>query len=147
MSHKRTASAQKTDEPVGSPRAPSAGSLASLVALGVLSALWALFLWTELVLYRSTGTPSCALGGGSGCVSAWGSAFASAVHRLSGLPVAGWGLAWGVVALALPLGGLLRLGEGRGVPPQVVSAVRLTAGAGVVSVCVLMAVIAAEGAF
>jgi serine/threonine-protein kinase len=147
MSNKRTSSAQKAHDPVSSPGGPSAGSLAALVALGVLSALWALFLWTELVLYRSTGTPACALGDGSGCVSAWGSAFASAVRRLSGLPVAGWGLAWGVVALALPLGGLLRLGEGRGVPPQVVSAVRLTAGAGVVSVFALMAVSATEGAF
>jgi len=127
--------------------APSAGSLASLSVLGVLSALWALFLWAELVLSRTGGTPFCALGPAADCGRVWDSAFAVAVSRWTGLPVAGWGLVWGLVAFVLPLGGLLRLAEARRLPGALVSAVRLNAAAGVVSVFVMLAVSAAEKAF
>jgi serine/threonine-protein kinase len=121
-------------------------SLASLVGLGALAALWALFLWAELLLSRAGGTPFCALGDASDCAAVWNSAFASAVHRVSGVPVAGWGLVWGLVAGALPLAALLRAAEGRPVP-ALVSAVRLTAAAGMVTVFVMLAVSAAAQAF
>ena len=126
---------------------PSAGSLASLTVLGVLSALWALFLWAELVLSRTGGTPFCALGPAADCGRVWDSAFAVTVSRWTGLPVAGWGLVWGLVAFVLPLGGLLRLAEARPLPAALVSAVRVNAAAGVVTVFVMLAVSAAEKAF
>lgn len=126
--------------------APSPSSLAWLSILGVLSALWALFLWAELRLARYGGTPFCALGGEADCVRVWDSAFASVVHRVTGLPVAAWGVVWGIAAFILPLGGLVRAAEGRPVP-AVTSAVRLTAAVGAVAVFVMMVVSAAEGAF
>ena len=57
----------------------------------------------------------------------------------SGLPLAAWGLAWGLAAFALPLAGLLRLAEGRPAP-ALWSATRLAAAAGVLAVVVLFGV-------
>jgi serine/threonine-protein kinase len=126
--------------------APSAASLAALSALGVAAALWALFLWTELARVRAGGSAVCPLGGGDECAAVWDAPLAVAVHRLSGVPVAGWGLAWGLVALALPL--LALVGSAGGRPrPALISAIRLTAAAGVVTVFVLLAVSATSGAF
>jgi len=123
----------------------SPASLAGLAALGALSALWAGFLWSELVVARSGGTPFCGLGEG-GCTALWDAAFAAGVHRLTGLPVAGWGMAWGLVAFALPLLALVRAAEGRPAP-ELLTAVRIAAGAGLVAVFVLVSVLAVEKAF
>jgi serine/threonine-protein kinase len=125
---------------------PSPGSLATLTALGALSALWAVFLWAELVVARVGGTPFCGLGRAGGCAAAWDSAFATAVHRMTGLPVAAWGLVWGLLAFALPLLALARQAQGRRVP-ALVSAIRLAAGAGLISVLVLLIAAAVEHAF
>ena len=125
---------------------PSPASLASLVALGAASAFWALLLWGELVVSRVGGTPFCTLGEAADCTTVWNSAFASAVHRTSGLPVAAWGVAWGLVAFALPLAALLRLAEGRP-QPALVTAIRLAAAVGILTVFVMVAVSAAERAF
>ncbi len=126
--------------------APSPVSLAVLAALGTIAALWALFLWGELVASRLSGAPVCALGDAASCLAIWDSPFASAVHRVTGVPVAGWGLAWGIVAFLLPLVALLRTAEAQP-EPALVSSIRLTAAAGLVSVFVLVAVSAAAGAF
>jgi serine/threonine-protein kinase len=126
--------------------APSPGSLATLCALGALSALWAVFLWAELVVARVGGTPFCGRTGAGGCAAAWDSAFATAVHRMTGLPVAAWGLVWSLLALAFPLLALARLAQGRHVP-ALVSAMRLAAGAGLISVLVLLIAAAVEHAF
>ncbi len=124
---------------------PSPGSLTALVALGAGSALWALLLWGELVASRLGGSAVCALGDASQCAAVWDSAFASWVHRVSGVPVAGWGLVWGLVAFGLPLFALLRVAEARPMP-ALVSAIRLTAAAGGLSVLGLIALSAAGGA-
>jgi serine/threonine-protein kinase len=59
------------------------------------------------------------------------------IHRVTGLPVAGWGLAWALAAAALPLVALVRAAEDR---PRAdwLSAARITAAAGVVAVLMLM---------
>ncbi len=124
----------------GSPR-----EWVKLTALGALSALWSLFLWTELVLSRSGGSSFCGSGGKLDCTGVWNGALASAVHRLTGLPVAGWGLVWSVAAFALPLAGLARLAASER-PGALLSAVRLTAGAGLLAVAALLAASAAAGA-
>jgi serine/threonine-protein kinase len=124
--------------------APPPGSLGGLVALGALSALWALFLWAELLLARAGGSPFCPLGEAGQCTALWDGAFASLVHRYSGVPIAGWGLAWGLAATALPLFALVRAAEGRALP-SLVTAIRLTAGLGAVAVFVFLAVSVAAG--
>ena len=124
----------------------TARSWGKLVALGALSALWSLFLWMELVLLRTSGRSFCATGGKFDCSSIWNGSFARAVHDATGLPIAGWGLAWSAVAFALALGGLIRA-AGRGPDPVVISATRLTAAVGVVVVAVMLVESANAGAF
>jgi len=128
------------------PPLPSAGSLAALIALGATAALGFLFLWLELVLARSGGTAFCALDATTSCTAAWDSPFASQIHRLSGLPLAGWGLVWSLAAFVLPLLALLRQAEGR---PQaaLISATRLLAAVGVGAVAVMLLASAVMGVF
>jgi serine/threonine-protein kinase len=118
---------------------PTAASLAGLTALGGLASLWSLVLWAELWVSRRGGSAVCALGDAADCAALWDGSFATAVHRASGLPLAAWGLAWGLVAFTLPLACLLRLAEGRPAP-ALVSATRLAAAAGVLAVVVLFGV-------
>jgi len=124
---------------------PSPRSCAKLAALGTLSCLWSLFLWAELVVLRSGGSAFCGFGGRFDCNAVWSGAFASWVHGATGLPLAGWGLAWSLVAAGLPLWMLLRVAEVRPVG-SLLSATRLTAGAGLLSVAVFIAVSIIEGA-
>jgi serine/threonine-protein kinase len=123
----------------------SPASLAALAALGFASALWAGFLWSELLVARAGGTPFCGLAEG-GCTALWDGPFASEVHRFTGVPVAGFGLVWGVVAFALPLLALWRAAEGREAP-EALTAVRIAAGGGLVVVFVLVAALTSERAF
>lgn len=127
------------------PFVPAPRSLAKLVLLGALSALWSVVLWEELVLVRSGGSSFCGFGGKFDCGAVWNGAFASAVHKMTGLPIAGWGLAWSAVAFLLPLAALLRRAEGKAIDP-LVSAVRLTGLAGILSVAVMIAESAIAGA-
>ena len=119
--------------------------MAALAGVGVLAALWSLFQWSELVLVRAGGSAFCGLGGSFDCATVWDTAFASAVHRFTGLPVAGWGLVWGLVALALPLWALLRRAEDRPLG-GLLAGIRLTAIAGIASVIVLASVSMSAGA-
>lgn len=128
------------------PAPASAAALAALVGLGALAALWALFLWAELLLARSGGTPFCPLGSGADCAAVWDSPFASTVHRITGVPVAGWGVVWGLVAFVLPLVALVRRAEGQPVAAWL-SAVRITAAAGLLSVLVFLGVSLSARAF
>lgn len=128
------------------PPYPTAGSLAALVGLGTAAALWFLFLWLQLVLARAGGTAFCALDAAASCTTAWDSPFASQIHRLSGLPLAGWGLVWGLSAFLLPLLALLRQAEGRP-QPVLVSATRLLAVVGVAAVAVMLLASAVMGVF
>lgn len=123
----------------GSPRA-----WVKLTALAGLSSLWSLFLWAELVLSRSGGGSFCGFGGKFDCTGVWAGALASAVHRATGLPIAGWGLAWSAAAFVLPLAGLARLASGKQTG-ALVSAVRLTALAGLLAIAALLAASVAAG--
>lgn len=117
----------------------------ALAALAAASAGWAIFLWQQLVLARSGGTPFCATGGTTDCTAVWNSALATAVHAQTGLPIAAWGVVWALAALALPL---IALGRGatRPVPGEWISATRLVAAAGVVTVFAMAGASLAEGA-
>jgi serine/threonine-protein kinase len=119
---------------------PSPGSLAGLVALGGLTALVSLFLWAELLLARAGGATSCALSDPNACADLWDGPFARIIQRFTGLPVAGWGLAWALAATALPLLALRRAAEGAPRPAWL-SAVRITSAAGVLATFVLMATV------
>ena len=102
----------------------------------------------ELVLLRSGGSAFCAgAGGGLDCSQVWNGGFASAVHRLTGLPVAAWGLVWSAVAFTLPLLGLLRASEGRDADAATLAAgTRWTAAAGAIGIVVMIVASLAAGA-
>ena len=96
-------------------------------------------------LARSGGGSFCGFGGRFDCTALWNGALRLGVHRLTGLPISGWGLVWSAAAFVLPLAGLARLASGEPLG-ALVSAVRLTAGAGILAVVVLLAASAAAGA-
>lgn len=121
------------------PPSPSPASLTALVGLGVASGLWSLVLWGDLAASRGAGIAVCSFGAAADCGALWDAPFAAAVHGWTGVPVAGWGLIWGFVALALPLELLRRSAEGRH-EPALTTAIRLVAAAGAVGVFVLASV-------
>jgi serine/threonine-protein kinase len=109
-----------------------------LTALAAASALWSLFLWAELVVSRSGGGSFCGFGGKLDCTTVWNSAVSTAVHRGTGVPIAGWGLAWSAVVFVLALRGLARLASGKLPGAAHVTAVRLAAAAGLAAILVLI---------
>ncbi len=119
---------------------------AKLAALGALAALWALFLWSELVRSRTGGGSFCGGGGALDCSPVWNGTFAKAVQGMTAMPIAGWGLAWGLVAFALPLAGLTRRAAGERTE-TLQAAVRWTAAAGIAVVAIMLAASAIEGHF
>ena len=155
MTREDTREPQKTPDPSPDPT-PAADpgrrrrSLLLLAALGLLSALLSGFLWRQLLVARAGGTPLCGFGDEGACGALWDSGFASAVHDLTGVPVAGWGLVWGIAALALPLLALtlgrVRDGE-QGTGAAARSAIRWLALGGLVATLVLAAVSVAQGIF
>jgi serine/threonine-protein kinase len=104
-------------------------------ALALIHTGWALFQWYELFVSRSGGEIVCV--GGGHCAEVWDSPFASQVHALTGLPVAAWGVAWGIVALVLPVVARLRLARRRVADPWLAATV-LTAAGGLLGVGVLL---------
>lgn len=120
-------------------------ALAALVALGLANAAWAGFLWSELIVARSGGTPFCAADGQTGCSKLWDSAFAGFVHTKTGLPIAAWGVLWSLLALVFPLLALMH-GPRSSRTSAARSAVLVVAAAGFLSVVGLGATSLLEGA-
>src|SRR5258707_2307860 len=69
-----------------------------LLATSYALSLLALFQWMELVLVRSGGQSICNINQTINCEAVWNSQFASRIHDLLGLPVAGLGMVWGLTA-------------------------------------------------
>ena len=124
----------------------SSRSYTALTVLGAACALWAIFLWRELLRARAGETPFCGFGESVDCGTLWSAAFASTVHHSTGVPVAGWGLVWGLVATFLPLAALASRNHG-GRRDAASTAIELTAAAGLSGLVVLLAASAAEGLF
>ena len=131
-----------------SPAAKSAARgrwLAVAALLGRAVAGWAAFQWEQLLVAHRGGEVFC-VGGGSHCVEVWDSPFANAVHAYTALPVAGWGVVWGIAAFAVPLVARVRSGRRRVAEPWVGGTIAL-AFAGALGVLVLLAASYAFGHF
>jgi protein-disulfide isomerase/uncharacterized membrane protein len=117
--------------------------LAVAAGLGFTSALWALFQWAELLLARTGQSPFCSVNETLNCQAVWDSAFAVAIHNATQIPIAGWGLIWGVTAGVLSLWALAH-------PPMLErglsAALRITAIVGVLSSVVFFGASIAAGA-
>lgn len=134
-----------TEEQKAPPPETSKRTLTVLAVLGVLAALWAVFLWRDLIDARRGGEAFCIFGE-SDCGLLWDAKFAGAVHRLTGLPVAAWGLVWGAAAFAAAVFARRALAERRG-EKRALGAVRWTAAGGLAGVAVLLLASASEGLF
>lgn len=74
-----------------------------LVATSIALIGLSIYQWLELIEVRGGKTPACAINETINCAAVWNSPFAHTVHEWVGFPVAGLGVWWGVVALALAL--------------------------------------------
>lgn len=116
--------------------------LVLLTVLGAAVAAW------SFVLLRAQNAPE-AMGAicteGGGCASLWSAPFALSVQRITSVPVAGWGLVWGLAAAGLGLAAILR--APRRPIDAIVTSLRLLSAAGLLGVFVLLAVIVSERTF
>lgn len=121
-------------------------ALGVLIASSLGIALLAVYQWTELLHVEGGGSTFCSINEVLNCVSVWESPFARAVHRVTSVPVAGWGVMFGLSALAASL--LLARGVAKGAPAERAhAAVALAAGAGLIAGLVLFSVSLKLGAY
>lgn len=126
------------------PPVPTRGALALLV-LGIAESALAIFQWLELLTLRAGGSTVCGVNEHVNCETVWNSPFASRMHELLGLPVAGLGLVWGLTAVGLSALYLAWARAGRPVRPAA-NGLRLLAAVGAVSVVVFASASAQAGA-
>jgi protein-disulfide isomerase/uncharacterized membrane protein len=126
------------------PPVPVRGAVALLV-LGLAESALAIYQWAELLTLRAGGATACGISERVNCETIWNTPFASRVHEALGIPVAGLGLLWGLVATALAGLYLAWRRSGHTVRPAV-NGLRLTAAAGVLSTVVFAGVSASAGA-
>ena len=124
--------------------APVRGALALLV-LGLAESGLSIFQWMQLLTLRGGGATVCGVSDTVNCETVWNSPFASRIHELLGVPVAGLGVVWGLVAVGLSALYLAWARAGRPVRPAA-NGLRLVALAGVVSVVVFGVASANAGA-
>jgi len=79
----------------------SSNALSLMLVTALAESLLAVYQWMELLLVRSGGTATCAINETVNCATVWNSDFASRVHGLLGMPVAGLGLVWGLTAFGV----------------------------------------------
>lgn len=109
----------------------------NLLLLSLATIALCAYQWIELHAISSGGTtPLCAISAAINCAAVWEAPLSRAVIELTGIPLAGWGLAWGALVLALTVMARSRHRRARaaGVP---IRALQL-ASAAAVGVCVLL---------
>ncbi|MBK6685211.1 MAG: thioredoxin domain-containing protein [Deltaproteobacteria bacterium] len=127
------ARAKKRDEAVNegvAPRVPPVVGLSLLLVLGLGLSLLALFQWAELLISLAGGEISCAIDERFNCAQVWTSPVAIQIHTLTGVPVAGWGLVYGLSVFGLTVLLVRSALLGRSLAPGL-HALRLFAGVGV----------------
>ncbi len=119
----------------------------ALIVLSLAALAVTLYQWIELVVMRGGGSaPLCTLSATFNCAGVWNSALSENVHRYTGIPVAGWGVAWSVVTLLLS--GLLWQRARRSQPgADTIQALRLVTGAGALIALLLLGYSAAIKVF
>ena len=116
-----------------------------LLGLGAAESALSIFQWLQLLTLRAGGATVCGVSERVNCETVWNSPFASAVHETLRMPVAGLGLVWGLVAVALS--GLYLVWARGGHPVRAaVNGLRLVAVAGLVASAVFAAASASAGA-
>lgn len=126
---------------------PSRTSIAALIVVALSAVVLGVYQWYALYQMRVSGVaPACAVSERVDCASVWNSPLADLAHRYTGLPFAGWGVAWGLIVLILSVMLLLRLRNQRATG-DVLSALRITVAIGVALSAVLLIYSLAIGVF
>jgi protein-disulfide isomerase/uncharacterized membrane protein len=110
-----------------------------LIGIALLALALSIYQWIELIQIRTGGTaPLCSLSEKINCAAVWNSPLADKIHHLTGIPFAGWGVAWAAVVLlmGIELVFLARRGNPLG---TAILALRLTTGVGVITSLALLA--------
>ena len=110
-----------------------------LAGIALLALALGIYQWIELIQIRSGGAaPLCSISENINCAAVWNSPLADKIHTLTGIPFAGWGVAWAAIVLVLgiELIVLARRGSPLGTP---LLALRLTTAAGIVVSLALLA--------
>ena len=128
------------------PLRPGTAVLLLACALAVLGGGWALHLWRQLAAARAGLEVTCPFDSEGDCASVWQSGFAHSIEGATGLPIAGYGVLWALVALAFPAAVLVARSRGRRGDVSWAAALA-TSAAGIVSVLVLAAAQLADGRF
>ena len=117
----------------------SSRSAFTLVIVALLAVMLSIYQWIELVHLRTTGdTLICAFNATFNCAGVWNSALARSVHKATGIPIIGWGLAWSLVVLVFSAW-LLRRVTRLAPTGDVIWALRVTTGIGILIVVLLLA--------
>lgn len=124
----------------------SVSAALALAALGLLEGLWSVYQWVELSRALDGADLSCSVSETVDCARVWAAPSAKAIHELTGVPVAGWGVVWGLAALVAGLRVYWARRRGVAVGAAVWGA-RMVAIGGVVAVVFLFAVSAQMGVF
>ena len=75
----------------------------TLLGLGLAELGLSIFQWAELRSVQAGGTAVCSINATVNCETVWTSAFAQRLSGLTGLPVAGMGVVWGLAATVCAL--------------------------------------------
>ena len=100
----------------------SPNALTLLLLTAAAESMLALYQWMELVQVRGGATALCAINETVNCATVWNSQFASRVHALVGMPVAGLGLLWGATAFGVTLVIARRVAAGAPAPGPIAAA-------------------------
>ncbi len=119
----------------------------ALIVLSLAALAVTLYQWIELAVMRGGGSaPLCTLSATFNCAGVWNSALSESVHRYTSIPIAGWGVAWSLLALALSVLLLARARKSQ-TTAETVLALRLVTGAGALIAVLLLGYSAAIKVF
>ena len=109
-----------------------------LIGVSVLAILLGVYQWLELVQIRTGGAaPLCSVSETINCATVWNSPLADAVHDYSGIPLAGWGVAWALIILLLATELVVHTRKGNPTG-DIALALRLTTGIGALISLILL---------
>lgn len=114
-------------------------SVTVLIVVALLAVLLGIYQWVELVQLRTGGAaPLCSFSATLNCAGVWNSPLSDTVHRATGLPIVGWGMAWSAIVLILGVW-LWRQGKAAAPADDQIWALRFTTGVGAVTALLLLA--------
>lgn len=109
-----------------------------VLILSLAAVLLGIYQWIELLQWRSAGhAPLCNMGQQWDCSKVWDSPLSNAIHRITGIPLPGWGIIW-AAATAFLSARVMLASRAQQSSAQLVQALRLFAMAGVLVVIALL---------